>query len=207
MKNLLLSIAMCFAAVSSAAADDFKILYLTTPDIVIGGKTLKVGDTFAGSAPISWKASRQAMKVLNIATQEQSLVVAEKYDASKSRDLFSYLLSSRQLSTRRGELINTLELGMALGETYYLLDSIKVDTKLPVDDDRFFFAAYSYNGETINKKLARDGNALVFDWSLFEIDGKAIEPFDVTLSVYYFDRRAGVKTLVTDKMAILPLGR
>lgn len=205
MKNLLLSALLCVVAGFAAVADDFKILYLTTPDITVGGKTLRVGDTFAGTAPISWTAPRQAMKVLNTATKKQSLVVAEKYRECKSRDMASYLVASKQLSTRRGELINTLELGVALGETHYLLDSIRVETKLPVDDNRFFFATYDYNGETINKKLVGDGNALVFDRSLYTIDGKAIEPFDVTLSVWYLDRTAGTKTLVTDKMVVLPL--
>jgi len=78
MKNLLLSALLCVVAVFAAAADDFKILYLTTPDITVGGKTLRVGDTFAGTAPISWTAPRQAMKVLNTTTKNQSLVVAEK---------------------------------------------------------------------------------------------------------------------------------
>lgn len=205
MKNLFLTALMCLAAILTAAADDFKILYLTTPDITVGGKTLRVGDTFTGTAPISWSAPRQAMKVLNTSTRRQSLVVAEKYKECKSRDMASYLVASKQLSTRRGELINTLELGVALGETHYLLDSIAVETKLPVDGNRFFFATYDYNGETINKKLAGEGGRLVFDRSLYTIDGKAIEPFDVTLSVWYLDRASGTKTLVTDKMVVLPL--
>lgn len=205
MKNIITALAFVAASALAVSADNFKILYLTTPNISIGGKTYKVGDIFAGDAPIAWSAPRQAMKVLNTATKKQSLVVAEKYSGCKSADMNSYFVQSKQLSTRQGEIINTMELGIVLGEEHYMLDSIAVNTSLPVDDAHFFFASYDYKGETINKKLTcQDGN-LIFDRSLYSIDGKAVEPFDVTLSVWYMDRKAGNRTLVTDKMTVLPV--
>lgn len=205
MRHVIMATIISLVATATASADEFKILYLTTPDITIGGKTLKIGDTFAGNASINWTTPRQAMKVMNTSTKKQSLVVAEKYTGSKSADMDSYFVSSRQLSTRKGELINTLEMGVVLGESHYLLDSIEINTLLSVDNDRFFFASYDYNGEVINKKLKCDNGVLIFDRDLFTIDGKAIEPFDVTLNVWYMDRTAGTKTLLTDKMLILPL--
>ncbi len=205
MKNFIISLAVIAASALTVSADNFKILYLTTPDIIIGGKTYKVGDVFAGDVPIKWSAPRQAMKVLNTTTKKQSLVVAEKYSGCKSVDMNSYFVQSKQLSTRQGEIINTMELGIVLGEQHYMLDSIAVRTSLPVDDAHFFFASYNYNGETINKKLNyKDGN-LIFDRSLYSIDGKAVEPFDVTLSVWYMDGKAKTRTLVTDKMTVLPI--
>lgn len=205
MKKTITAFAVLLVSVLAASADDFKILYLTSSDITIGGRTYKVGDTFAGNAAINWTAPRQAMKVLNTVTKKQSLVVAEKYAGCKSADMNSYFVQSKQLSTRQGELINTMELGIVLGDTHYMLDSISVRTSLPADADHFFFASYDYKGETINKKLTcRDGE-LIFDRNLYSIDGKAIEPFDLVLSVWYMDRTAGNRTLVTDKMTILPI--
>lgn len=205
MKNFIISLAVIAASALAVSADNFKILYLTTPDIIIGGKTYKVGDVFAGDIPIKWSAPRQAMKVLNTTTKKQSLVVAEKYSGCKSADMNSYFVQSKQLSTRQGEIINTMELGIVLGEQHYMLDSIAVRTSLQVDDAHFFFASYDYNGEKINKKLNyKDGN-LIFDRSLYSIDGKAVEPFDVTLSVWYMDGNAKTRTLVTDKMTVLPI--
>ena len=109
MKNIITALAVIAASALALSADNFKILYLTTPDIVIGGKTYKVGDVFAGDAPIKWSAPRQAMKVLNTTTKKQSLVVAEKYSGTKSADMNSYFIQSKQLSTRQGEIINTME--------------------------------------------------------------------------------------------------
>lgn len=205
LRRTLAAIAVVAVTALTVTADSFKILYLTTPTITIGGKVCKVGDVFPGDAAITWTAPRQAMKVLDTATKKQSLVVAEKYRGSKSADMNSYFVQSKQLSTRRGELINTMELGMVLAEQHYLLDSIAIPTSLPVDDSHFFFASYDYNGETINKKLTYRDGELIFDRSLYSIDGKAITPFDVVLSVWYMDRSAGNRTLVTDKMALLPV--
>ena len=205
MKKAISVLVIILVAALTLCADNFKILFLTTPSITIGGKTCKVGDTFAGDAAISWTAPRQAMKVLNTTTKKQSLVVAEKFSGSKSADMNSYFVQSKQLSTRQGELINTMELGIVLGESHYMLDSIAVKTSLPVDANHFFFASYDYNGETINKMLTCKDGELVFDRKLYTIDGKAIEPFDLPLSVWYMDRGTGTRTLVTDKMLILPL--
>lgn len=205
MKNIIVVVVISLMSVFAASADDFKILYLTTPNITIGGKVYQVGDTFSGNASIRWSAPRQAMKVQNTTTKKQSLVVAEKYTGIKSSDMNSYFVQSKQLSTRQGELINTLELGIVLSDTYYLLDPIELKTTLPVDDKHFFFASYDYNDETINKKLNCKEGILTFDRSLYSIDGNPIEPFDVTLSVWYMDASAGKRTLVTDKMIIIPI--
>lgn len=205
MKKIITALAIFALSAITASADNFKILYLTTPNITIGGKIYKTGDVFAGNAAISWSASRQAMKVLNTRTKKQSLVVAERFNGSKSKDMDSYFIQSKDLSTRQGELINTMELGIVLGESHYLLDSIDIKTSLPVDEKHFFYASYDYNGETINKKLTCKDGILTFDKSLFTIDGKPIKPFDVTLSVWYMDSKAGKLTLVTDKMIILPV--
>lgn len=205
MKNIIVAVVFSLMSVFAASADNFKILYLTTPNITIGGKVYQVGDTFSGNASIRWSAPRQAMKVQNTTTKKQSLVVAEKYTGIKSADMNSYFVQSKQLSTRQGELINTLELGIVLSDTYYLLDPIELKTTLPVDDKHFFFASYDHNGETINKKLNCKEGILTFDRSLYSIDGNPIEPFDVTLSVWYMDASAGKRTLVTDKMIIIPI--
>lgn len=206
MKKILTVILLGIATLSTAVADDFKILFITTPEIMIDGKSRQKGDIITGKSKIKWTSPRQAIKVMNTRTKQQSLVVAEKYNAVKSGDLASFLASSKQMSTRKGALINVMELGMVLNDTHYLLDSLRVESRLPVDNDHFFFATYEYGDEKINKKLHTDPDgALIFDRSLFTIDGKPIEPFDVTLSIFYMDKSAGRRTLVTDSMLLLPL--
>lgn len=199
------SVLAFLTSILAGRAEDYKILYITSPDISIGGKYVNVGDVFSDSAPINWTGPRQAIKVQHISTHKQSLIVAEKYKKFKSSNLMSYLASNKQLSARQGELLNPLELSVVLNRTHYLLDTISVNCGMPVDDTCFFYATYEYNGETINKKLTTCRGKLIFDQSLFSIDGIAITPFDVDLKVYYINRKNNTKTIIADKMKILPL--
>lgn len=183
----------------------YKILYITTPEISIGGKILKVGDEFSENAPIEWTTPRQAVKVLNLSDNTQKLIVAEKYKKTDSKNLKSYLLAEQQLSTRKGVALSTLELGLVLNDTFYLLDPVMVETKLPIDGSHFFFVTFEYNGETINKKLESQEDFLIFDNSLFSIDGNPVPPGDLEMSVWYMDLENQNRTLVTDCMTLIPL--
>ena len=80
MKKIIAALAIITVSVYSVSADNFKILYLTTPDIAIGGKTHKVGDTFAGDEPVAWSAPRQAMKVLNM-HRANAIKLKEEYES------------------------------------------------------------------------------------------------------------------------------
>lgn len=203
-KYLMLLVAMVMPAL--IWAEDYKILYLTTPSISIGGKTCKVGDSFRDDSDISWESPRQAMKVVSKSDGKQHLIVSGQFAKARAKSLKSYLVASKDLSTRRGELINTMELGLALTDTFYLLDEIEILTPIETDGTtKFFYATYDYNGEKINKKLAKDGQELIFGHDLFSIDGKTVDPFDVTLEVWYVDTEKNCRTLITDAMVIITL--
>ena len=51
---------------TAAFADDYKILYLSTETITIGGKTLRKGDTFNDKAIIEWTRASQSMRIKRI---------------------------------------------------------------------------------------------------------------------------------------------
>jgi hypothetical protein len=91
-----------------------------------------------------------------------------------------------------------------LADTFYLVDSIEVKTSLKTDDNHFFYAAYQYNGEIINKKLPTAGNGFVIDYSIYTIDGQSICPFETMLSLYYMDAEKGERLLLSDKFLLVP---
>lgn len=64
MRHTLLTMFLFIAAV--AFADDYKILYLSTETIIIGGKTLRVGDTFNDKSIINWTLACQSMRIKRI---------------------------------------------------------------------------------------------------------------------------------------------
>ena len=197
-----LALLLCAAIVANAA--NFKIIYMTTPGITIGGKKMKVGSIFSDKDKIEWTAERQAMKVMDTDTKKQSLIVAENYRQKGARNLSSYLKATKQLSTRKGAFLNTLEMGSGLEEEYYLLDTLEFKTRLKTDERSFFYCSYEYGDETINKRLNSEEGRLIIDRSIYMIDGEPIKPFDVELSIWYLDGEKGTSTLVKDTMLIKP---
>lgn len=180
----------------------YRIVFLNTPSILIGGKSLKAGDTFSPDAPIKWNSPRQAMKVVDMASKSQRLIVAEQYEKSECNNLKSFISQTKHLSSRNGAPTNPVELRALLDGHFYLTDTLKVATAMPTDKNRFFYISYSYAGEDINKIIEnRDGTFFITP-DIFTIDGKPIPPFDATLSVYYLDQSNEKVTLITDSMQI-----
>lgn len=188
-----------------SAQESYKILFLNTPHIHIGGKDCKVGDCFDGNSPIQWDNEKQAMKVLCVGTQRQSIVLAKHFKNEGSKSLTAYLVQNKHLSTRGGAKLSLVELKRYLSDTFYLIDSIRVSTTLPTDEKHFFYVAYNYKGETINKRVVCSGGSFVLDRSLFYIDNKPIDPFEATLSVFYLDEQKNECLPLTTAMYIVPI--
>lgn len=202
MKKVIFLI-VAFAISAVLKAERYKIIAMNTPSVEIGEKEFVKGDTISDIHDINWKAPREAIKVLNLATRKQELVVSENYTRYKSNSLGDYLSKTKHLSTRNGKMGNVVEIGAHLSDTFYLDDSITIETDMPTDKLRYFFISYDYGGEEINKRIpCADGDFTVSD-DIFMIDGKAIRPFETTLSVYYADEEKGTVTLVSDKMHIV----
>lgn len=68
---------------TSALADDYKILYLSTETITIGGKTLRKGDTFNDQSIIKWTLASQSMRIKRINGKGVKIKVVTK-DLMKS---------------------------------------------------------------------------------------------------------------------------
>lgn len=186
-------------------ATEFKIIALNTPTIEIGGQNLTKGDRFSDSESISWQSPRQAMKVVNLSTKEQSLIVSERFAQTKSKSLSNYLKASKNLSTRSGKLNNVVAIGSYLNGNFYLDDSITVKTTFPTDNNRFFFIAYDRNGETINKRIQCLDGAFTLTKEIFSIDGKGFKPEETTVSVFYYDTSIDALTLLSNNMNIIPI--
>lgn len=76
MKRIILSLFFPFAI--SAYADDYKILYISTDGIVIGGKILHKGDTFSDKDVIKWTLDSQSMRIKRIKGQGVKIKIVTK---------------------------------------------------------------------------------------------------------------------------------
>ena len=87
MRHTLLAIFLFIT--TTAFADDYKILYLSTETITIGGKTLRKGDTFNDKALIKWTLASQSMRIKRINGKGVKIKVV-------TRDLMKSLAKEKQ---------------------------------------------------------------------------------------------------------------
>lgn len=187
------------------AAADYRIIFLNTPSIRINGRELKINDIFHPSSQVEWNSPRQAMKIADTRTGEQKLLVASQYQKSKARTIENYISGVKHLSSRGIGASNAVALRARLTDHFFFTDSLRIETGFPTDHHRFFYISYVYNGEEINKMIPNENGAFTITKDIFTIDGKAIPPFEATLTVNYLDETTGKVTLVTDSMIITPI--
>ncbi len=199
---VLLAVLACIAA--AAQTDNYKILYINTPAINIGGKQLGRGDEFPASATINWSSEKQAMRVVSTTTNRQ-LTLSPRVTSGK-KSLAAYLSGRKALATRPGYPASIPELRSELPSEIDLLDRHEVYTSLPVDDVRFFYASYTRDGEEINKILpALAEGGFCIDRTLWEIDGEMHAPVPTEIAIFYYDTAAGTVAEVATGITINPL--
>ena len=76
MKHTILALLLLFTI--SAYADNYKILYISTDSIIIGGKTLHKGDTFNGKDVIKWTLDSQSMRIKRISGHGVKIKIVTK---------------------------------------------------------------------------------------------------------------------------------
>lgn len=183
----------------------YKILFLNTTSVVVDGRRLHVGDTLLDNQKIHWEQERQAMKVADLQTRRQRVLVADKQMLKGHHSLSEMLSATHSLSSRDGRPTNVHQLREALTGQQVLTDTLWQEMTLAVDDTHYFFLSYQYRGETIYKLLPRRSGWFVIDRSIFTIDGESIEPFSTPLRIYY--QNGDVRELVTDEcyLQVVPL--
>lgn len=125
-------------------------------------------------------------------------IIQASKDNNGQSDL-AYTLSSiispvrGKLSTRAGGVNNALDFSKqfgegpvaVVGERYEVMVS---STAYPMNDSQFFYVQYPYNGEMINKKLTGENDVLVFDASIYSIDGNPIDATSVgEMTLFYYN--------------------
>lgn len=131
----------------SVGAKEYRILFLNTATISIGGKDLKKGDTFDDRDIIAWQKTDQAMKVVEVESGKVHVVAAKTMRSTQSKSLLDYIGSYIKLSSRNpddGTVMN--------GE--YMLDSLVIDVLDNPDVERYVME-YTLQGKKYNCELTR----------------------------------------------------
>ena len=171
-------------------ADRYKILFMNYPTLHINGKPAKVGDVFDDKAIVRWSKERQAMRVFNLDKKKQILMVAHTVNP-KGNSITDILTANKHLSTHSTSSQTPPSLLRMLQHTfekqYDLMDTIKINTPISLSDKKYFQASYYYGDSRITKKLNSNGGEVYIDRSIFNIDGKQLEPRDVEIDIDFVD--------------------
>lgn len=171
------------------------------------GKYLSKGMRIDESAKLKFESEGAKAAVLS---SSRGRFVIQKQEAAGTKNEMSYALASvlsparGRLSTRAGGINNKLDFEKKfgdgpvaiLGSTYKVAIS---PTAYPMDDNKFFYASFTYNGEPINKKLSNEGDSLVIDVvSFYSIDDNPIDPTATSnLQLFYYDATGQTSTPIT----------
>lgn len=76
MRHIILTFLLLIS--TTAWADDYKILYISTETIEIGGRKLRKGDTFSDKAVIKWTLATQSMRIKRVRGEGVKIKVVTK---------------------------------------------------------------------------------------------------------------------------------
>ena len=205
MKKLNLVLFQLLIFLTMAQAANYKILFLNSHKIKINGQPAKIGDVFDDKSTIRWSEERQAIKVINMETNGRYLFVAKMAEGVEQTP-YDILTRNKHLSTHDENTeinSNIIKLKMRIDNEYYLMDSIELPTELKIDASHYFLVTYQYGDTKLTKKLKHNNGNIVIDKSIFLIDGKKLDPRDITLSISYMEGKPENIIFIKGKIKII----
>ncbi|SMD33701.1 hypothetical protein SAMN04488029_1619 [Reichenbachiella faecimaris] len=168
---------------------------------------LKSGSKLSEDSKLKFETAHARAAVLS--SSRGRYIIQQQSHQSNGSDLV-YSLSTvlaparGKMSTRSGGINNQMDFVKKFGESPIAIVGGKYTaaistTSYPSDDSRFFYASYTFNGETINKKLNIENGSLVFDMSTFyAVDGITIDPNQTSAAkLFYYDSQKEESTEIT----------
>lgn len=210
--KLLTILLFAFCNILIVRADDYKVLYLNSNDILIDGKKAQVGATFNDKSIITWAKNqeRQAIKAVNTKTNKMCVFVSQSMEKN-SLTAYEILTANKHLSThdayQEGQDISIpIKLRKQFEEDYELLDTLVIDTKVVLPSSYSLIATYEYGDARISKTVKTANGQIIIDRKLFSIDGKALEPRDVLINFDLYNKENGMYTFIKGdvKLMVIP---
>lgn len=183
------------------SAKRYQIKMLNTPNIVIGGKSYKVGDWFDDRSAIRWSSPKQAMKVVSDDNKLYTLS-ATSYRKSKPKTFKDFIFFVKPLATRGGrdDVFSYLE--QAFDAEYVMMDQIAIDlTSCTLPPDSYFvFTGEDERGQLIEFQVSHNGKELFINRNEIE-GGLNLSGQIITLRVELVPKN-GNKKLITKYLEI-----
>ena len=203
MTKTTLAFAFTLTLAASAFADDFKLLFVNSGTVNIGGKDCKVGDVIADKAVINWSSDKQAIKVQNTSNKSIKVISAVQQKKEGFKSIFDFMTKTGHLSTRGDGLMGIEGLEEYLSNTFYLIDEEKVESMLETTGSSYFQVEFSVNGKSYTKKLKGDAKSFTLDAATFNVAGA--EGKEIPVKISYNDEDGS--EVITDKMKVVVLAK
>ena len=200
---------LVFSHFSMLHADDYKVLFTNSKDVLIDGKKVQVGATFNDKSVITWTkgVERQAIKAVNTKTNKMCLFVSQSMEKN-SLTAYEILTANKHLSTHTPyqegmDISIPIKLRKSFEETYELLDTLVIDSKVKLPSSLSLIATYTYGDTRVSKTLKTTDGQIIIDHQLFTVNGKALQPRDVNLNIDLYNKNDGMYTFIKADVQLL----
>ena len=201
---------ICFALISLGSTSEFppdnytvikvegSITYLKS------GIKMNRGDHFSSNQKLQFKSANARAAVISKA-KGRFVLTPKKSGPTKS----NLLPAMSNISSRKGEILNTIDLHNYFKENLLLLEKSAVMVKVkeyPLSKDNFFYLTYEHNGESIAKKLEFEENDILLERaSIFTVDGETIPvPTNIQVTLYHRDETKKESSKISNFNLVMP---
>lgn len=188
-----------------AVLDNYKVIKVDGRIVFLNtGRDMHTGDQFTSNEKLDFKS--QDSRAAVISKLKGRFVLTP---SAKSSSASKLLPAMNNVSSRAGALINAIDLKNHFSDKYLILDEMELKVGkdvYPMSKDNFFYLQYTYEGETIPKKLPFHGDTLELSpKDIYTIDGKPREvPLNTKTSIYYRDNAAKKSVKISEFNMIVP---
>ena len=162
---------------------------------------LETGTVFEEEDNLIFKTQNSIATVIN-PQKGRFILRPDNTDLAYARA--SYTPAMSNISSRSGAFMTALDLKNHLDGRYVFFDEnyLTINPEIfPMNEEKFFFLRYQYNGDTINKKLAFNHDTLLIrPHEVFSIDNTPVDYTSVNeVELWYMERDEGNKITLLNK--------
>ena len=204
---VLAGLMMTYAFTGSVKLPDdekYKVIKVNGEIIVKrSGKQLITGDEVLASTPLDFKTAEARAAV--VSPTKGRFVLTAASQGGKT----NLVPGMNNVASRSGALLNVIDLQNHFSGDYVILDKnrLKISKEAyPMNDKSFFFLRFSYNNETINKRLSFSGDTLILERSsIFSIDNKPVQILEtMPCMLFYRNGEANENRNISSFTAVFP---
>lgn len=205
-------LAAVFTMTAALQAENYRILYVNTDSVRIGGRMLSAGDIFKETEDIQWTEDLQSIKVIGTDSRQILVLVAKEMEGKNKKSVFDYLMPVNAMSMAyRSEIFSII-----FGDTdttppipnteyshssRYLLDTLFLPV-LPDNEGGRYIMEYRHTDRTFRIPLVKTDSSRI---AVPRKDMESIPSGPFTVNVFLVPEKTVEYILYIEDMEIIPV--